>query len=171
MRDRASLLIFGRRELLARILGRPLPGPRVPRPAVASDNVRRHLREEAEELYWNEMAWEQITGDAGSAQAAVPEMTFPAFLTFVRALLLEETLPQATTPAEPRPEVVEDVLRFLGGRIVELEEEISRGEVEERGRLSEELSLTSRLLDLVLYRYHGLSAAEVARFESGQVRH
>lgn len=170
MRDRAALLIFGRRELLARCLGRPLSGPNGPR-VDATEQVRRHLLEEAEELYWNEMAWEQITGDGGSAEDAPSEMTFPGFLTFVRALLLEDAVPQSGPPPKPRPDVVEDVLRFLSRRIVELEDELSGDEPDERTRLTEELSMTSRLLDLVLYRYHRLSAAEVARVELGQVRH
>ena len=171
MRDRAALLIFGRRELLARVLGRPLPGPQTGSRAEVWDRARKHLLEEAEELYWNEMAWEQITGDGGSADDAAPEMTFPGFLTFVRALLLEETLSQPGSSTRPRPDVVEDVLRFLSRRIVELEDELALGDVGERARLVDELSMTSRLLDLVLYRYHGLSAAEVARVQLGQVRH
>ena len=171
MRDRAALLIFGRRELLTRVLGRPLPGPgRGPREE-APERVRKHLLEEAEELYWNEMAWEQITGDGGSAENAPSEMTFPGFLTFVRALLLEDAVPQSGPPPRPRPDVVEDVLRFLSRRIVELEDELGGPEPEERGRLTDELSMTSRLLDLVLYRYHGLSPADVVRVELGQVRH
>jgi len=171
MRDRASLLIFGRRELLGRILGRPLVPPYGEVERRASEQVRRHLLEEAEELYWNEMAWEHITGDEGLGDFAIPEMAFPGFLAFVRALLLDETLPQAKEKAQPRPDVVEDVLRFLGRRLVEIEDELDSGPAEDRVRLHDELSMTSRLIDRVLYRFHGLTAAEVERVEAGQVRH
>jgi hypothetical protein len=169
MTDRATTLIVGRREHLARALGRPLPQPSA-HPA-ASEHVRRHLLEEAEELYWNEMAWEHITGEEGLGESALLEMAFPGFLAFVRALLLQEVLPDAKSPAEPRPEVVEDVLRFLGERVVSLEEEVSQDDVDERERLAGELAVTNRLLDRVLYKFHGLSPADVERVEAAQVRH
>lgn len=169
MQERATTLIDGRRERLTRILGRPLPEPRTP--AVAPETVRRHLLEEAEELYWNEMAWEHITGEEGLGDGSLLEMAFPGFLAFVRALLLQEVLPHAKHPAQPRPEVVEDVIRFLGERVVELEEELGPEEVDERERLVAELQVTSRLLNGVLYSYHGLSPAEVERVEAAQVRH
>jgi hypothetical protein len=97
--------------------------------------VHRHLLEEAEELYWNEMAWEHIAGEEGLGESALLEMAFPGFLAFVRALLLQEVLPDAKGPAQPRPEVVEDLLRFLSERVVTLEEEISKDTVDERERL------------------------------------
>lgn len=168
--DRARTLIVSRREHLARILGRALPEPYAPPPA-ASNEVRRHLLEEAEDLYWNEMAWEHLTGEEGLGDGALLEMAFPGFLAFVRALLLQEALPDAKAPAQPRPEVVQDVLRFLGERVVALDEELSGDGVEERERLSGELGMTSRLLDVVLYRYHGLTPADVERVEAAQVRH
>jgi hypothetical protein len=169
MTDRATTLIVGRREHLARALGRPLNQPYAQ--PTAPEQVRRHLLEEAEELYWNEMAWEHITGEEGLGDSALLEMAFPGFLAFVRALLLQEVLPDAKSPAQPRPEVVEDVLRFLGERVVTLEEEVSRDEVDERERLTGELAMTNRLLDRVLYKFHGLSPADVERVEAAQVRH
>ncbi len=170
MQDRANTLIRGRRETLGRILGRSLPAPRGPE-EVDRDDARQHLQEEAEELYWNELAWEHITGEEGLDEAALPEMAFPGFLALVRGLLLEEVLPDSKAPASPRPDVVEDVLRFLGGRIVEVEEELAGSDIEERERLEGELSMTGRLLDLVLYRYHRLSPADVERVEAAQVAH
>jgi hypothetical protein len=169
MTDRATTLIVGRREHLARALGRPLAQPGA-QPA-APEQVRRHLLEEAEDLYWNEMAWEHITGEEGLGDGALLEMAFPGFLAFVRALLLQEVLPDAKSPAQPRPDVVEDVLRFLGERVVSLEEEVSRDDVDERERLAGELAMTNRLLDRVLYKLHGLSPADVERVEAAQVRH
>jgi hypothetical protein len=170
MLERANTLIVGRREHLTRVLGRPLPAPTA-RPPAATEQVRRHLLEEAEELYWNEMAWEHITGEEGLGDGALLEMAFPGFLAFVRALLLREVLPDAMGgPAQPRPEVVEDLLLFLGERVVALEEELA-GEADERDRLVGELTMTSRLLNGVLYNLHGLSPAEVERVEAAQVRH
>jgi hypothetical protein len=170
MLDRAGTLIDGRREHLARILGRPLAEPKSPPPA-ASEKVRRHLLEEGEELYWNEMAWEHITGEEGLGHGSLLEMAFPGFLAFVRALLLREVLPDAKGPAQPRPEVVADLLLFLGERVVSLEEELAHGDPEERERLSGELVMTSRLLDGVLHSYHGLTPSDVERVEAAQVRH
>jgi len=170
MSERAGTLIIGRREHLSRVLGRPLSTPSTSSTS-ASEPVRRHLLEEAEELYWNEMAWEHITGEEGLGDGALLEMAFPGFLTFVRALLLQEVMPDASAPAEPRPEVVEDVLLFLADRIVRLDEELAEPGAEERDRLTGELGMTSRLLDVVLYRYHGLSPADVERVEASEVRH
>jgi hypothetical protein len=169
MLERANTLIVGRREQLTRVLGRRLPAPAAAPPA-ATEQVRRHLLEEAEELYWNEMAWEHITGEEGLGDGALLEMAFPGFLAFVRALLLQEVMPDAKGPAQPRPEVVEDLLLFLGERVVALEEELA-GDPDERERLLGELAMTSRLLNGVLYNFHGLSPADVERVEAAQVRH
>ena len=170
MLDRANTLIVSRREQVARILGRPLVGPKSSQ-AAATEQVRRHLLEEAEELYWNEMAWEHITGEEGMGQGALLEMAFPGFLAFVRALLLREVLPDAKGPAQPRPEVVEDLMLFLGERVVALEEELAHGESDEHDRLAGELVMTNRLLNGVLYSYHGLTPSDVERVEAAQVRH
>jgi hypothetical protein len=170
MADRANTLIVGRREHLSRILGRPMQAPKSPQ-AMATEQVRRHLLEEAEELYWNEMAWEHITGEEGLGHGALLEMAFPGFLAFVRALLLREVLPDAKGPAQPRPEVVEDLMHFLSGRVVALEEELADGKSDDHERLSGELVMTSRLLNGVLYSYHGLTPSDVERVEAAQVRH
>jgi hypothetical protein len=62
MTIRASTLLSGRRERLERILERELQPPT---PAEANTplepHVREFLREEAEDLYWNELEWENIT--------------------------------------------------------------------------------------------------------------
>jgi hypothetical protein len=168
--DRASTLIVGRRERLTRILGRPLPAP-PPSRSVITDSARNHLLGDAEDLYWNELAWEHLTSEEGLGDGALLEMAFPGFLAFVRGLLLDEVMPDAKAPAEPRPEVAEDVLHFLGERIVQLEEELAADEVEERERLVGELGMTNRLLDVVLYRYHGLTPSDVERVEAAHVRH
>ena len=165
MTDRAETLLNGRRERLEEILGHPLSTPE----RGASDmppETRRFLRDEAEDLYWNELEWENITDEEQVENGALTEMAFPGFLAFVRGLLLTEVMPDALAPASPRPEAVEDILRFLADRVVELEESLARVEQ----RLEAELAMTSRLIDLVLYLMHGLDGDEVERVEGGMAR-
>ena len=80
--------------------------------------LSRFLREEAEELYWNELAWEKLTGDDPRARDGMAEFAFPGFLAFIDGLLLRDTSADSPVPASPRPEVVEDVLVFLAERCV-----------------------------------------------------
>jgi hypothetical protein len=90
---------------------------------------------------------------------------FPGLLAFVRGLLQRESVPGQD--AAPRPEVVEELLRFLAGRVLELDELISAGDVDgEPEKVRWELDMTDRLLDLVLYRYLELSPQEAARAEA-----
>ncbi|MEJ2679855.1 MAG: hypothetical protein P8174_12425 [Gemmatimonadota bacterium] len=148
-------LIAGRRRRLERILQR-----RLTRPAASgiSERRRQFLREEAEELYWNELSWEQLTGEEGLADRGLMEFTFPGFLAMIEGLLLSETLPDAASPATPRPEVVEDVLKFLARRRLALD-----AGTDVQGSM--EAKVTTRLMDLVLYRLHGVQVEEVERLE------
>jgi hypothetical protein len=128
--------------------------------------VRSFLKEEAEDLYWNELAWEHITDEEALDGGPLAELCFPGLLAFVRGLLLTEVMPDALAPASPRPEVVEDVLVFLASRVVELEDGLADPGSSDEDRMRGELELTSRLIDLVLYRYHELSAEDVDRVEA-----
>src|SRR5687768_12754321 len=120
MNDPVTALLGSRRERLGQVLGRYL----VPALGVAAPpHVRQHLLEEATELYWNELEWEHITHDAGDDAI---ERCFAGLLSFVRALLLRDAVPG--TEASARPEVVEELLRFLAGRVLELDERISTGQ-------------------------------------------
>ena len=160
MNDRATTLLGGRRERLGQVLGRYLAPPRAD---AAPPHVRQHLLEEATDLYWNELEWEHITRDAGDDEI---ERAFAGLLSFVRGLLLRETPPDTGEP-DPRPEVVEELLRFLAGRVLELDELISAGRVDgEPEKIRRELDMTDRLLDLVLYRWLELSPQEAARVEA-----
>jgi hypothetical protein len=165
MRDRVATLVRGRRERLARLLGRPLTMPRQD-DSPLTEEARRHLLEEAEELYWNELEWEHLTDEEATDGPPLSELTFPGLLTFVRGLLLTEVNADALAPAEPRPQVVEDVLAFLARRVLELEEKLATPPVEEEPRVQGELVTTDRLLDLVLYRFHGLREDEIERVET-----
>ncbi|MGH7554592.1 MAG: hypothetical protein ACREMQ_16440, partial [Longimicrobiales bacterium] len=79
-------------------------------------------------------------------------------LTFVDGLLLKEANPDSPVPASPRPEVVEDILLFLATRCLELLAETEPPKTLER-------DMTERLIDLVLYRLHGLQVDGIDRFE------
>jgi len=168
MTDRVSTLLGGRRERLERLLGRALEAPHTgPRPPL-SEKVRAFLKEEAEDLYWNELEWENITDEEQLEGEPLTELAFPGFLAFIRGLLLTEVMPDAKAPASPRPEVVEDMLGFLADRVLELEDGLAAPDPEGEDRLRLELTMTSRLIDLVLYRYHELSQADVEVVETSR---
>ncbi|MFP3949132.1 MAG: hypothetical protein ACOC8K_00270 [Gemmatimonadota bacterium] len=168
MNDRASTLVEGRKERLERILERELSTPPGADGHPLTDEKRRYLLDEAEDLYWNELEWENITEEERLDEGALTELAFPGLLAFVRGLLLQETMPDALAPARPRPEVVEDILRFLAGRVVELRDEApEEADGEEQGRTEMELAMTDRLIDLITYELYDLDEEEVERVEKG----
>lgn len=151
-----AIYVARRRARLERVLHQPLV---VPRPSGVSEKTRRYLREEAEELFWNELEWEKLTSEEMSdGGSLLVERTFPGFLAFIDGLLLKEAHENSPEPAHPRPEVVEDVLLFLARRYLEL-----LPWTEPEARL--ERAWTERLIDLVLYRLHGLSVGRVGAFD------
>jgi len=149
-------LLAWRRLRLARVLGRELTRP--PESGTLPQEHRRHLLQQAEELYWEELSWERLTGDEGLGLRGLVELAFPGFLAFVDALMLADVAADAGAPARPRPEVVEDVLLFLAERCIELEGEMEREQTVER-------DATMRLVDLALYRLHGIDVHEADRLE------
>lgn len=167
MTGRATTLVGGKRERIERILGR-----RLELPAAAGDPIpdetREYLIGEAQDLYWNELEWEHITDEEALDEGPIAEMTFPGLLAYVRGLLLSEVMPDSLSPANPRPQVVEDLLAFLASRVVELEEGGDSGESSEAGRTQAELEMTSGVIDRVLYLYHGLDAKEIERVEGAE---
>ena len=73
-------------------------------------------------------------------------------------------MPDSLAPANPRPEIAEDVVRFLAEQVVALQDEMGgagEGEAEQKAR---DLALTDRLLDLVLFRLHGVDPADAEGF-------
>jgi hypothetical protein len=142
-----EVFLARRRARLEHLLQHPLVPPRS---SGVSEDRRCFLREEAEELYWNELEWEKLTSEEmRRGGSELVELTFPGFLAFVDGLLLKEANRDSQVPATPRPEVVEDVLLFLSRRYLEM-----LAETEPHARLEREM--TERLIDLVLYRLHGL---------------
>ncbi|MCI0436663.1 MAG: hypothetical protein L0271_23945 [Gemmatimonadetes bacterium] len=151
-----EICIARRRARLEKILHHPLVPPR---PSDASLERRTFLREEAEELYWNELEWEKLMAEEMSVGGSeLVELAFPGFLALIDGLLLKEASPDSPVPANPRPEVVEDILLFLARRFLELLPETSS-----ESRLEREM--TQRLIDLVLYRLHGLEVDGIDPFE------
>jgi hypothetical protein len=165
MTDRESTLLAGRVKRLEQLLGRPIPPARIPSGVPLLEEEKSHLTGEGENLYWNELEWEKLTGEEKVDEEFLTELAFPGFLAYVRGLLLEEVMPDSLAPAQPRPEVVEALLGFLAERTVELGEETARLEGEERDHKVSEVKLASRLVDLVLYRFHGLTPEEIEQVE------
>ena len=165
MSERAATLIGGRRERIERILGRELEAPTAGANEPISDETRSYLLSEAQDLYWNEIEWEHITDEESLDAGPLAELTFPGFLAYVRGLLLSEVMPDSLSPANPRPQVVSDTLDFLANRVVTLQDELAGPDQGEREQSQAEMEMTHRLIDQVLYLYHGLNEADVARVE------
>ncbi|MGH7573681.1 MAG: hypothetical protein ACREM1_00920, partial [Longimicrobiales bacterium] len=160
-RLRPEVFIARRRARLERLLQHPL-GP--PRDSGATPERKRFLREEAEELYWNELEWEKLTAEEMSQGGSeLVEFAFPGFLALVDGLLLEKANADSPVPATPRPEVVEEVLLFLATRYLELLAATDSARMLER-------EMTERLIDLVLYRLHSIPVDGVDRFELARQR-
>jgi hypothetical protein len=161
---RVSTLLEGRRERLERLLGRRLEAPEMGARTALSERARAFLKEEAQDLYWNELEWENITDEEALEGSPLTELAFPGFLAFVRGLLLTEVMPDSQAPAAPRPQVVRDILDFLAERVVDLQEEVDHPDADEAAGTT--LAMTSRLVDLVLYQYHQLSREEIEVVEA-----
>lgn len=160
MSETAAQVVEKRRKLLADEVGRELP-QRTADPTIEplTDARRKHLLEDALDLYWNELEWERVTEEERVDGEPLAELIFPGFLAYVRGLLLEEVQEDSLAGAEPRPDIVEEILSFLGERLVELRRELEEGADEPERRRAEE-ALTARLLDLTLREYHGVSPEE-----------
>jgi hypothetical protein len=146
-----EVLLARRRARLEKILQSPLVPPRS---SGITPDRRKFLLEEAEELFWNELEWEKLTAEEMKGGRELVEFAFPGFLTFVDGLLLKEVNPDSPAPASPRPEVVQDILLFLATRYLELLPENEPQSVLER-------EMMERLIDLVLYRLHGIAVDRI----------
>ncbi len=156
-------LLEARRRSLRETVGRSLQTP----PADGSpltEERRKYLLDEVKDLYWNDLEWENVTGEEELEGGHLIELTFPGVLAFVRGLLLTEVPDDSPVGPSPRPQVVEDFLHFLAGRILALEE--ATAEADGNGE-AQDLSLTSELLDQVLLTYHGISPEDVGPDQPG----
>ncbi len=166
MKERVSTLMQGRKERMERVLGRSVEAPAGEDDEPLGEEEREYLLDEARDLYWNELEWENITEEERLEEGALTELAFPGLLAFVRGLLLEETMPDALAPAIPRPEVVEDILRFLARRVVELRDQLPDESGEDARRIEVELAMTDRLIDLVSFELYDLDENDVERLET-----
>jgi hypothetical protein len=158
--DAIQVLLQDRRERLVLSTGRPLALPQRDEAVPLTPERRRYLFEEATELYWNDLAWENITEEERMEGGSIPELTFPGFLAYVRGLLLTEVRPDSLAPASPRPEVVEDLLGFLAGRLGDLQEAVLEADPMEGDEAALEYRMTDGLLDRVLMFYHGIQVED-----------
>jgi hypothetical protein len=123
-----------------------------------------YLLREAEELYWNELAWEELTDEEAIGGGHFTELVFPGFLAFVDGLLVERVPADSLAPARPHPDVVERILHFLGERHVAFSRELEQGIDSERVVWAR--AMTAQLVDLVLSRLYGISAEELEENEA-----
>ena len=145
-------------------MGRPLAVPEPASGPELSESERDHLRTAATDLYLNELAWENITEEEQVEGEPLAELAFPGFLAFIQGLLLEKVMPDSLAPANPRPEIVEDLVQFLAQRVVALQDEMGGGGEGDAEQEARDLALTDRLLDVVLFRLHGVDPADAEGF-------
>lgn len=149
----ASAFLESRLARIRESVGRPLQPAGIDSPPVTGDRLA-HLLREAQDLYWNELAWEQMTDEEAIAGGRFTELAFPAFLAFVDGLL-----PRGRPfGINAHPDVVEEILSFLAEQYLRYGEALQHGADSQRlvwGR-----AMTSRLVDLVLYRLFELTTSE-----------
>lgn len=158
----ARTLVHERVRALRRLLDRDLdPGDVVLRPT--APDSRKHLFEEACELYWNELNWEQITDEEQTDGGELTEMVFPGLLTLVDALLPRAANGEPDRSREHR-DVAHDFLLWLAARLVELRSRREEGP-EDRQQTRREAQITDELVDLVTYRLYSITDEEISRLE------
>ncbi len=160
----AQAFVEQRRARICRLLGHtPVPAGLGADPLPPEGLA--HMRSEAEELYWNELVWEELTDEeAVTGGGHMTEMVFPGFLTFVDGLLLEEVHASSAHAAVPHPDAVEEILTFLGERYTEATVELEAGADSQKvvwARL-----MTRQLIDLTLFRLYRLGRAEQEMLEA-----
>lgn len=124
---------------------------------------RTHLFEEACDLYWNELGWEEETGEESVGEGQLTEMVFPGLLAFVDALLPRNPNHEPDRDREHR-DVAHDFLLWLAARLVDLRSARPEAALERR-RLRRQESLSDELLDLIACRLYGLSSDEVEKIQ------
>lgn len=120
---------------------------------------REHLLEEACELYWNELNWEEITEEERLPEGDLTEMIFPGLLAFMDAILPRADNGEPDRDREHR-DVAHDFLLWLAGRLVELRnpDRAAAGDRLEAQRIRQ---ITDELIDLVAYRLYCLTPEEI----------
>lgn len=128
----------------------------------------RYLVNEAEELYWNELAWEELTEEERVSGGPLTELVFPGLLAFIDALLISSDQSESgsgiAVGSGPHTDVVEEILLFLAERHDRVAEDLGRGA--DSGNLVWARAMTAHLIDLVLYRLYDLSRDEREELEA-----
>lgn len=153
----AQAFVEQRRARVFALLGRT-PARAGEGAAPLSPERRAYLRHEGEELYWNELVWEELTDEEAITGGHLTEMVFPAFLAYVDGLLLDAVPADSSAPACPHPDAVEEILTFLGERYAEATLDLENGCDSQKvvwARL-----MARQLVDLVLCRLYRLGPAE-----------
>lgn len=145
-------------EMLDRELPQHPPAERTP------EGQHRHLLEEAVQLYENELAWEEQTGEESTQSGAVVALVFPGTLALVDALLTSH-VPNERGEGAPHRDVVVSFLEWLADRLFKLRSGEVGGSATDRAK---QVDLMDRLIDLILYRYCGLSGAEIERLDAAR---
>jgi len=158
--SRARTDVEARLNTIVQRVGRELP----PHPPFerTPEEQHRHLYEETRELYENELAWEEESGEESTDSGALVALVFPGTLALIDALVTSHT-PSDEGEGGPHRDVVAAFMDWLSGRLLQLRSGELRGSATDRAR---EADLTDRLIDLVLYRYCGLTTAEIERLDA-----
>jgi len=156
----ARKYVEARLDTITQRVGRELP----PHPPLerTPEEQHRHLSEETRELYENELAWEEESGEEATDSGALVALVFPGTLALIDALVTSHA-PSEEGEGGPHRDVVADFVEWLSSRLLQLRSGELRGSATDRAR---EADLTDRLIDLVLYRYCGLTMAEVERLDA-----
>ncbi len=145
---------------IAELLGREVP---VHPPLDRTPEARHsHLFEEAQQLYENELTWEEETGEESTESGSVVALVFPGTLALMDALLTSHAASELGEGGTHR-DVVSSFLEWMSARLLMLRSGQLRSSATERAK---EVDLTDRLIDLVLYRYCGLSDEEMDRIDA-----
>ena len=157
------ILIQERIRGMRKVVGRRLaPGDLVLRRS--PPEVRRHLFEEACELYWNEMSWEELTEEELVGDEELTEMIFPGLLALIDAFLPRAPNGEPDRDREHR-DVVHDFLDWLAARLVSLREARPAKE-DARARNLRQKNVTDALIDLIAFRVCSLTSDEIETYQS-----
>ncbi len=159
----ARTLVQERMRGIQKAVGRRLaPGDIVLRPA--TPEVRKHLFEEACELYWNELSWEEITDEEMVGDGELTEMVFPGLLALVDAFLPRSANGEPDRDREHR-DVAHDFLTWLAARLVDLRTTTPES-ADDRERILRERAVTDELIDLIAFRLCSLTTEEIETYQS-----
>ena len=154
--------IEARLTAMSDVLGRELRRQLAAEPTPAEKH--RNLLENAQQLYENELTWEEKTGEESMEEGAVVALVFPGTLALIDALVTSHTEGEHGEGA-PHRDVVEAFAGWLSERLLKLRSGEIRGSATDRAK---EADLTDRLIDLVLHRYCALETDDIEQLEAAR---